>query len=148
MMTNFNNCSDIECIRFFTKEICPYYFRFLHTKKDSGGASIHRIDKLFPHCNPLQGIYRVELLHREIPVIITGNEFAEYNFLLFWLHAFPWNCCSSSSNVYRKLPNHTTGSEGLLWYPVIFRGSLTGGITTQLREILAVITGSGFAVRH
>ena len=29
------------------------------------------------HCNPLQGNYRVELLHREIPVIITGNEFAE-----------------------------------------------------------------------
>ena len=29
------------------------------------------------HCNPLQGNYRVELLHREIPVIITGNEFAD-----------------------------------------------------------------------
>ena len=41
------------------------------------------------HCNPLQGNYRVELLHREIPVIITGNEFTEYNFLLFWLHFFP-----------------------------------------------------------
>mgnify|MGYP006888596465 CR=1 FL=1 len=27
------------------------------------------------HCNPLQGNYRVELLHREIPVVITGNEF-------------------------------------------------------------------------
>ena len=35
------------------------------------------------HCNPLQGNYRVEILHREIPVIITGNEFAEYNILLF-----------------------------------------------------------------
>ena len=28
------------------------------------------------HCNPLQGNYRVELLHREIPVVITGNGFA------------------------------------------------------------------------
>ena len=27
------------------------------------------------HCNPLQENYRVELLHREIPVVITGNEF-------------------------------------------------------------------------
>ena len=48
MKPNFNNCSDIEGLRFFTKEICPYYCRFLHTKKDSGGASIHRIDKSFP----------------------------------------------------------------------------------------------------
>ena len=40
------------------------------------------------HCNPLQGNYRVELVHREIPVITTGNEFTEYNFLLFWLHFF------------------------------------------------------------
>ena len=29
----------------------------------------------FVHCNPLQGNYRVELLHREIHVVITGNEF-------------------------------------------------------------------------
>ena len=42
------------------------------------------------HCNPLQGNYRVELLHREIPVVITGHEFTEYNFLLFWLHFFPY----------------------------------------------------------
>ena len=41
------------------------------------------------HCNPLQGNYRVELLHREISVFITGNEFTEYSFLLFWLHFFP-----------------------------------------------------------
>ena len=27
------------------------------------------------HCNPLQGNYRVELLHREIPVVIAVNEF-------------------------------------------------------------------------
>ena len=48
MKPNFNNCSDIKGLRFFTKEICPYYCRFLHTKKDSGGASIHRIDESFP----------------------------------------------------------------------------------------------------
>ena len=41
------------------------------------------------HCNPLQENYRVELLYREIPVIITGNEFTEYSFLLLWLHFFP-----------------------------------------------------------
>ena len=41
------------------------------------------------HCNPLQGHYRVELIHREIAVVISGNGFAEYNFFLFWLHSFP-----------------------------------------------------------
>ena len=30
----------------------------------------------YVHCNPLHGHYRVELLHREIPVICTGNGFA------------------------------------------------------------------------
>ena len=48
MKPNFNNCSDIKGLRFFTKEICPYYCCFLHTQKDSGGASIHRIDESFP----------------------------------------------------------------------------------------------------
>ena len=43
---------------------------------------------LYLHCNPLQGNYRVELLHREIPVVITGNEFTEYNFLLGYI-SFP-----------------------------------------------------------
>ena len=42
----------------------------------------------WPHCKPLQGNYRVELVHREIPVVITGNEFTECSFLLFWLHFF------------------------------------------------------------
>ena len=51
MKPNFNNCSDIKGLRFFTKEICPYYCRFLHTQKDSGGASIHRIDESF-HLKP------------------------------------------------------------------------------------------------
>ena len=62
------------------------------------------------HCNPLQENYRVELLHREIPLVITGNEFTEYNFLLFWLHFFPFFI----EIVYRKLPIPTTGFEGLL----------------------------------
>ena len=33
--------------------------------------------------------------------------------------------------MYRELQIHTTGFEGLLWYPVIFTGSLQGRITTQ-----------------
>ena len=45
---NFNNCSDIKGITFFTKEICLYYCRFLHKQKDSGGASIYRMDESFP----------------------------------------------------------------------------------------------------
>ena len=48
MKPNFDNCSDIKGLRFFTKEICPHYCRFLHTQKDSGGASIHKIDESFP----------------------------------------------------------------------------------------------------
>ena len=44
MKPNFNNCIDIKSLRFFTKEICPYYCRFLHTHKDSGGARIYKID--------------------------------------------------------------------------------------------------------
>ena len=44
MKPNFNNCSDIKSLRFFNKEICPYYCRFLHTHKDSGGARIYKID--------------------------------------------------------------------------------------------------------
>ena len=48
MKPNFDNCSDIKGLRFFTKEICPYYCCFLYTQKDSGGARIHRIDESFP----------------------------------------------------------------------------------------------------
>ena len=48
MKPNFNNCSEIKGLRFFTKEISPYYCCFLHTKKDSGVAGIHRIDISFP----------------------------------------------------------------------------------------------------
>ena len=48
MKPNFNNCSDIKGLRFFSKDICPSYCHFLHTKKDSGGLSIHRIFESFP----------------------------------------------------------------------------------------------------
>ena len=48
MKPNFNNCSEIKGLRFFTKEISPYYCCFLHTKKDPGGASIRRIEESFP----------------------------------------------------------------------------------------------------
>ena len=37
----------------------------------------------------LQDRYRVELLHREIPVVITGNGFAEYIFFCFGYILFP-----------------------------------------------------------
>ena len=33
--------------------------------------------------------------------------------------------------MYREQPSHTTGFEGLLWYPVVFTGSLQGRITSQ-----------------
>ena len=33
MKPNFNDRSDIKGLRFFTREICPYYCCFLHTKK-------------------------------------------------------------------------------------------------------------------
>ena len=48
MKPNFDNYSEIKGLRFFTKEICPHYCCFLPTQKGSGGASIHRINKLFP----------------------------------------------------------------------------------------------------
>ena len=59
------------------------------------------------HCNPLQGNNRVELLHREIPVVITGNEFTEYNFLLFWLHFFP---CFNNIEIVALVPVMCTGN--------------------------------------
>ena len=69
------------------------------------------------HCNPLQGNYRVELLHREKPVVITGNEFAEYRFLLFWLHFFP---CFNNIEIVALVPVMCTGNcqfilQGLNW---------------------------------
>ena len=63
------------------------------------------------HFNPLQGNYRVELLHREIPVVITENEFTEYNFLLFWLHFFP---CFDNIEIVALVPVICTGNSHLL----------------------------------
>ena len=59
------------------------------------------------HCNPLQGNYGVELLHREIPVVITRNEFPEYNFLLVWLHFFP---CFKNIEIFALVPVMCTGN--------------------------------------
>ena len=59
------------------------------------------------HCNPLQGNYRVELVHREIPVVITGNEYTEYSFLLFWLHFFP---CFNNIEIVALVPVICTGN--------------------------------------
>ena len=39
-------------------------------------ATISFFVQTYVHYNPLQGNYRVELLHREIPVVITGSGFA------------------------------------------------------------------------
>ena len=62
MKPNFNNCSEIKGLRFFTKEISPYYCCFLHTKKDSEGASIHRINELFPLKRSLNISLKIEYL--------------------------------------------------------------------------------------
>ena len=37
----------------------------------------------------LTGSLQGRITYREIPVVITGNRYAEYNFCLFWLHNFP-----------------------------------------------------------
>ena len=71
----------------------------------------------YPHCNPLQGNYRVELLHREI----TRNEFTEYNFLLFWLHFFP---CFINVEIVALVPVMSTGN-----YQFILQG-LKGSFNT------------------
>ena len=63
MKPNFNHFSDIKGLRFFTKEICPYYCHFLHKKKDSGGVSIHRIDESFPQKPSLGGLFCCQVLH-------------------------------------------------------------------------------------
>ena len=35
----------LKALDFLLKEICPYYCRFVHTQKESGGASIHMINE-------------------------------------------------------------------------------------------------------
>ena len=79
MKPNFNNCYDIKGLRYFTKEICPYHCRFLHTQKDSGGASIHRIDELFPLKPSLGTIWmKIEVFEQK---------------------SIPWPCVHSASSL-------------------------------------------------
>ena len=72
---------------------------------------VYFLDLTHKHCNPLQGNYRVELLHRDIPVVITWNEFTEYNFLLYWLHFFP---CFNNIETVALVPVMCTGNFQLL----------------------------------
>ena len=77
MKPNFNNCLDIKGLKFFTKEICPYYCCFFTHKKDSGGASIHRIDESFP-LEPSLVLF--PNLHRKIiPKILPGHQNSDQN---------------------------------------------------------------------
>ena len=67
----------------------------------------------------LQG--RVTTQYRGIPVVITGNEFTEYNFLLFWLHYFP---CFINVEIVALVPVMSTGN-----YQFILQG-LKGSFNT------------------
>ena len=44
---------------------------------------------VLPTLQSLTGSLQGRITYREIPVVITGNRYAEYNFWLFWLHNFP-----------------------------------------------------------
>ena len=81
--------------------------KFIYSEKATKFCEISTLLLTTVHCNPLQGNYRVELLHREIPVVITGNEFTEYNFLLFWLHFFP---CFINIEIVALVPVMCTGN--------------------------------------
>ena len=59
------------------------------------------------HCKPLQGNYREEVVHRESPVVITGNEFTEYSLFLFLLHFFP---CFNNIEIVSLVPVICTGN--------------------------------------
>ena len=45
---NFDNCSDINGLRFVTKPISPWYCCFFTHKKHPVGTSIHRRKESFP----------------------------------------------------------------------------------------------------
>ena len=56
-------------------------------------------------------LFRVEL-NKEIPVvIIAGNEFTKYNFLLFWLHFFP---CFINVEIIALVPVMCTGKRQVI----------------------------------
>ena len=58
-------------------------------KFEGGGGSSNVSPLIKIHCNPLQGNYRVELLHREIPVVITGMSLQSTAFFCFGYISFP-----------------------------------------------------------
>ena len=101
------------------------------------------------HCNPLQGNYRVELLHREIPAVITGNEFTDYRVLKQPFKPCGMNC---------QFPVHITGTRTTI-STLLKQGkkcnqnrrklySLQDRYRVELlhREIPVISTGNGFAV--
>ena len=55
----------------------------------------------------LTGSLQGRITYREIPVLITGNEFTEYSFLLFWLHFFP---CFNNIEIVALVPVMCTGN--------------------------------------
>ena len=46
-------------------------------------------EETIPTLQSLTGSLQGRITYREIPVVITGNRYAEYNVCLFWLHNFP-----------------------------------------------------------
>ena len=93
-------------LKYFQTQLKSAYIQILHCSR-LPSSRVYCISKQGLHCNPLQGNYRVELLHREIPVVITGNEFTEYSFLLFWLHFFP---CFNNIEIVALVPVICTGN--------------------------------------
>ena len=91
------------------------------------------------------------MLHREIPVAITGNEFTDYNFLLFWLHFFP---CFINIKIVALVPVMCTGNckftlQGLKGcFNTLYSLQERYRVELVHREIPVVITGNGFAVQR
>ena len=90
MKPNFNNCSNIKGLRFFASEISPYYCCFLHTKKNSGGVSIHRINELFPLKPSLDRLQRLFFNIQS----------------LYWSQATSWNCSTGGSPTTQRCVCH------------------------------------------
>ena len=101
------------------------------------------------HCNPLQGNYRVELLHSEIPAVITGNDFTDYRVLQQPFKPCGMNC---------QFPVHITWTRTTI-STLLKQGkkcnqnrrklySLQDRYRVELlhREIPVISTGNGFAM--
>ena len=58
---------------------------------DKGYNTVTKFEYTLLHTSlqSLTGSIQGRITYREIPVVITGNRYAEYNFCLFWLHFFP-----------------------------------------------------------